>query len=375
MGGAAQHILIPFHDFARGGTERIALTLARQWLDAGRRVTVLCGSKGGGTLDLADPRLTIVELDPPLPRSTLSRLWLGRRMATRLADLQPDAVFIPGNFHFVIARAFKRAAPNLPLIAKVSNPLLPPLPGVLRCAARLGLAAYVRPIDQLVYMAEELAQQGRADLPRLSPVVIAEPNLPRDRQPVARTAPQDPPLILAIGRMEPQKNLSLALEAFALLLKRRPARLLILGEGAERASLEAQVTRLGIGAQVAMPGYSTTVAQHLAQASALLLSSRYEGYPAVVVEALAADVPVVACDCTPCLPTLLATPQHGRIVPQNDPLALAQALEATLDQPFTSQGLRPASVAHHDEQASATAYLASFDALANKALHRARASA
>jgi len=369
MGGAAHHILIPFHDFARGGTERVALTLARQWLDAGRRVTVLCGSKGGGTLDAADPRLAIVELDPPLPRSALSRLWLGSRMAARLSELQPDVVFIPGNFHFVIGRAFKRAAPALPLVAKVSNPLLPALPVALRSLARRVLAAYVRPIDQLVYMAEALAHEGRADLPHHPSEVIAEPNLAPDRKAPERGEAQDPPLILAIGRLEPQKNLTLAIEAFAGLLQRRPARLLILGEGTERAQLEALIAKLGLDGQVSMPGYASDVARHLSEASALLLSSRYEGYPAVVVEALAADVPVVATDCTPALAGLLTTPTHGRIV-KPSAAALSEALDTVLDLPFASAGLRAASVAHHDEQASGAAYLALFDALAKEPLHR-----
>jgi len=361
--GAAAHVLIPFHDFNRGGTERVALTLARHWLDAGRKVTILCGWRGGGTVDQVDPRAEVVELDPPIRRSLTSRLKLGPAMAARLPALSPDLVFIPGNFHFILAHAFRTALPCVPLVAKVSNPLLPPLPPPLGALAGCGLRRYVAPLDALVFMAGELAAQGRALLPGMRAEVIAEPNLPAGWSAPPRGAPLDPPLVLAIGRMEPQKNLTLALTAFAELLKRRPARLLILGEGAERPRLEALAARLGIAGNVAMPGYVADVPAQLARASALLLTSRYEGYPAVVVEALAADVPVVATDCTPCLAGLIDSPLRGEIVRQASPGALAAALSRTLDQPFASGGERAAPVAHHDAAASARAYLALFDRL------------
>jgi glycosyltransferase involved in cell wall biosynthesis len=365
----AQHIVICFHDFARGGTERVALILARHWLDSGRSVTVLCGSTAGGVRDTADPRINVVEIDPPIPRSLTSRLRLGRAMAARLAELRPDVIFLPGNFHFILARALKRAAPGVPVIGKVSNPLLPRLPWPVSRIALSILSALVRPIDALVYMAPQLLGPDAVGMRK---VVIAEPNLPASHTALPRIAPSGPPLVLAIGRMEPQKNLALALRAFAELRRTRPARMLILGEGAQRPKLESLTARLGLTGDVAMPGYSDEVEQHLSHAAALLLTSRYEGYPAVVVEALAADVPVVTTACSPALNSLIASPVHGRIVAKATPPTLAQALAEVIDQTFTSGGQRPASVAHHDSAASANAYLALFDELAP--LHRPRPS-
>ena len=364
---AAGHIVICLHDFARGGTERVAITLARHWLDAGRKVTFLCGSRTGGVLDQVDPRAEVIELSPPVPRSLTSRLQLGPAMAARLPGLAPDAVFLTGNFHFILAHAIRRVLPEVPIVAKVSNPLLPALPPPLGALARRVLRRYVAPIDRLVFMADELAAEGRALLPGAVAAVIAEPNLPAGRISLPRVGPADPPLVLVLARMEPQKNLALALKAFAELVKLRPARLLILGEGAQRTKLEALAARLGIAGQVAMPGYVPDVAAHLAQASVLLLSSRYEGYPAVVVEALAADVPVVSTDCTPCLASLIDRPIRGEVVPAATPATLAQALARALDLPFASARERAYAVAHHDAAASGAAYLALFDGLAGAA--------
>src|SRR5258708_7521124 len=64
----ARTILICLHDFSRGGTERIAIGLAANWVDAGRDVTILCGNEQGGLRDMVDPRVNVVVVDPPIPR-------------------------------------------------------------------------------------------------------------------------------------------------------------------------------------------------------------------------------------------------------------------------------------------------------------------
>src|SRR3954465_12545573 len=96
----AQTIAICLHDFSRGGTERIAIGLAANWADAGRDVTILCGSEQGGLRETVDPRVSVLFLPPPIPRGFLSRWRLGRAMARRLARLGPEVIFLPGNFHF-----------------------------------------------------------------------------------------------------------------------------------------------------------------------------------------------------------------------------------------------------------------------------------
>lgn len=361
----ADHILIIFHDFLAAGSERIAIGLARRWLDAGRRVTVLCGSREGGLIDTLDPRAEVIELDPPIRRSLTSRAPLGPALMPHVRRIGADVIFVPGNYHFVLSPWIRRAAPTTPMVAKVSNPLLPPVADWLRPTFRFFLKWMVDPYDALVYMAPELAEQGRIDLPDHLSVTIAEPNLPDDYVTPPRQPGRDRPLILTIGRMMPQKNLALAIRAFAELRRTNDAELLILGEGKQRPMLERLVASLGLQDSVRMPGFSTDTARWMAEASALLLSSRYEGYPAVAVEALAADLPLVTTPCTPSLNTLIASPLHGEIVGRSlaeaTPRALADALRRALALPFASNGVRPASVMHHKANASASAYLELFD--------------
>ena len=366
---AARRIVIAAHDFNRGGTERVAITLARHWAAMGREVIFLVGAREGGLEDTVPSDVRVVECVPPVPRSATSRLRLAAAMAPHLRELRPDVIFLTGNFHFILAPGLKRALPGVPIVAKVSNPLLSGVPAPLARLLTPAVRRLTRAIDHLVFMAPELAVEGARLLPGRPASVIAEPNLPAGFVAPPREGPQDPPLLLAIGRMEPQKNMALAIRALAALRNTREARLVILGEGVERPALEKLAARLGVTDAVSMPGFADP-APWLAQTSALLLSSRYEGYPAVVVEALAADVPVVASDCTPALAGLIATPEHGAIVPEASPQALAGALARVLDGRFASHGCRAASVSHHDASESARAYLTLFDRVAEQSLHR-----
>lgn len=354
-------IALLLHDFNAGGTEATALRLAGEWVAAGHRVTIVAGATDGPMHARVPDGVAVHILSPPVPRSALSRLRLGRAMVPVLRALAPDVGYITGNYHFWIAPAIRRALPHLPLVAKISNPLLPDLPPGLRGVARRLLARLTDAVNMFVAMSPELAEQSRRLLPGRPVRVAPEPNLPRDHRPAPRTVPERPPAILAIGRLEAQKDMALALRAFAALLPRRPARLTILGEGPERTKLEALARHLGVAEHVDMPGFVADVPERLARASVLLMTSRYEGFPAVPIEALAADVPVVATDCTPVLHHLLASPQRGQVVRDRNAAALAAALDAALDLPFQTHGVRASATAPYSAPASAAAYLAIFE--------------
>ncbi|MEH3100683.1 glycosyltransferase [Sphingomonas adhaesiva] len=354
-------IAILIHDFNSGGTEATAFRLATAWIALGHRVTIVAGADRGAMRDRVPAGADLRLLSPEIPRAPTSRLRLGAAMAPVLREVAPDVAYITGNFHFWIAPALRRALPGLPIVAKISNPLLPDLPRVVSGIAQRTLRRLTDAIDVFVAMSPELATRDRPLIPHRPIRIAPEPNLATDHHVLSRETPTAIPHILAIGRMERQKNLALALRSFAVLRRDRPATLTILGDGPQRARLEALARRLGIAADVAMPGFVDDIAPHLAAASLLLLTSRYEGFPAAPVEALAADVPVVATDCSPVLRGLLPTPLHGTIVDHATPTALAAAMRETLSEPFTSGGVRPHIVAGYTADASARRYLEIFD--------------
>ncbi len=139
------------------------------------------------------------------------------------------------------------------------------------------------------------------------------------------------PVVLAVGRLSPQKDYETLLRAFSNARRKRDLRLMILGEGELRSSLEALIEQLGLGEAVALPGFTENPFAYMRRADMFVLSSRFEGLPMVLIEAMACGVPVVSTDCPSGPAEILENGKWGRLVPVGDAHALAQAMLATLD--------------------------------------------
>jgi glycosyltransferase involved in cell wall biosynthesis len=163
-----------------------------------------------------------------------------------------------------------------------------------------------------------------------------------------------PPVVLGVGKLKAQKDFATLLHAFAALRRTTAARLLILGEGEQRAALLALARRLGVAADVALPGFVPDPFPYMARAAVLALPSRWEGSSNVAAEALACGCPVVATDCPGGTAELLG--ECAALVPVGDADALAHALSDTLASPPDKRAL----VAHaraHSAEAAAARYL------------------
>src|SRR5690349_12244740 len=143
-----------------------------------------------------------------------------------------------------------------------------------------------------------------------------------------------PPVVLGIGRLERQKDFPTLIRAVALLRRRRPVRLLILGEGSQRPALEALIQQSGLQGDAALPGFVDNPYGYLSRARVFALSSIFEGLPTVLIEALALGTPVVSTDCPTGPREILEAGRLGRLVPMGDPAALAEAIAATIDEPL-----------------------------------------
>ena len=170
--------------------------------------------------------------------------------------------------------------------------------------------------------------------------------------------------LIAAGRFVPQKNFQLAIKALALIPDRR-FRLTILGDGPERAALQATIERLGLGERVSMPGYVADIRAKLSGANLFLLPSIYEGYPAVAVEALAAGVPVVATDCSPAIRDIIGDPDLGTVIKSPGPQAMAAAILAWTSRTGPTALLAAEVLKRHDIGAVSNQYLKVFDAVMN----------
>ncbi|HOV80532.1 MAG TPA: glycosyltransferase [Bacillota bacterium] len=138
------------------------------------------------------------------------------------------------------------------------------------------------------------------------------------------------PCFLAAGRLHRQKGFDLLLQALVLLKKRHAFRLMILGEGGEMRKLEAQIEKLGLAGRVFLAGAVANPFPYYRQAYAFVLSSRYEGWPNVLAEAMACGCPVISFDCPYGPGDLIRHGETGLLVPPEDVPALAGAMEQLL---------------------------------------------
>jgi glycosyltransferase involved in cell wall biosynthesis len=364
---------------AAGGVARSMLRIAGAFRDAGHAVElVLCKREGPAASEVPvglpvvtlrresgmAARMRLLALDPRGVRQ------LGRPalLAWRPAIVQP--------YIGDLARYLKRARPDVLIAAKTPTNLL-----ALWARAESGVDTrvivsertqlsmtiardrkwrwrYIAPLVGRVYsqadaitcvsdgVADDLARttglQRSAMRTIYNPVVTPElPRLAGGPAPHPWLEEHDgPPVIVSAGRLHPQKNFPLLLRAFARLRSRRPARLLIFGEGRDRPQLEALVQELGIGRDVALAGHVANPLAAFSRAALFVLSSDWEGMANVVAEAVACGCPVVSTDCPSGPAEVLDGGRFGRLVPVGAEEALVQAMEETLDAPIAADVLR-----------------------------------
>jgi glycosyltransferase involved in cell wall biosynthesis len=138
--------------------------------------------------------------------------------------------------------------------------------------------------------------------------------------------PGEPPVILAVGRLHPQKDYPTLIRAFARVRQIRPARLMILGIGPEEARLKALIQELGLEKDITMPGFVRNPYAYMAQAAVFALSSAWEGLGNVLIEAMAVGTPVVSTNCKSGPAEILADGKYGWLTPVGDSKAMAQAI-------------------------------------------------
>jgi glycosyltransferase involved in cell wall biosynthesis len=184
--------------------------------------------------------------------------------------------------------------------------------------------------------AEDLAQFTGLPIERIQSIynpVIDSELLEKAKAPLEHPwfFPQEPPVILGVGKLEAQKDFPTLIRAFAWVRKVREARLAILGWGPDRPQLQALIQELGLEADAALFGYVDNPYPYMARAGVFVLSSAWEGLPTVLIEAMAVGTPVVSTNC-PSGPTeILDNGKYGWLTPVGDSTALAKAILAAID--------------------------------------------
>jgi glycosyltransferase involved in cell wall biosynthesis len=262
----------------------------------------------------------------PLPAERqLSRLT-DRLLRRRLRSLSPGIlVTTRPSLHLAAARW---AAPGVRLVgqdhknfpSRFANP---------RQAALLREA--VPALDSYVVLTNADAEDYRRDLPQMrTHVSVIRNALP---WPVApEPAPLDGKVVVAAGRLAREKGFGRLVEAFAPVAREHPDwQLHVYGEGSARAALETRVRRLGLEEQIRLPGYVHDFRAVLTGASAYALTSRAEGFPMVLIEAMSLGVPLVAMDCPRGPGEIVDDGKNGFLVPDGDVDGFTEGLRALVE--------------------------------------------
>jgi len=324
-----------------GGVDRVVFNLAEEFLERGLRVAIL--------VDMDNIYSPFRALLPPgvryevlNARGPLARLIKLRRF---LRTERPRAVMCTSfgfpNIYAVVVRWIAGVPYRLMLTEHC-------FPSVDSAAPKFWQARYwffriahfIYPhADEIVAVskgtADDLARVIAIDPARVK--CIYNPIVNDGMRNQAKAAVDHPwfgdtgiPVIIAVGRLEAQKDFTLLIRAFAAVRAETPCRLLILGDGSEREMLSGLIREAKLEDCVQMPGFAANPHAYIAKAALLVLSSRFESLANVVIEAMAVGTPVVATDCPSGPAEALAGGRYGTLVPVGNVERLAEAMLAVL---------------------------------------------
>lgn len=317
-----------------GGAERVMIHLAGKLADEGLVVALVVASSVGVLRTEISSHVELVDLGAGRVMSAIMPL------SAWLTAWRPDALIAcQGHANVVAYLAHRRAGTRCRLILReVSTPSvnMKSVGLVMRTLLWLLMRwAYVR-ADAVVAVshgvADDLRRYLMADLPRLRVIynpVVDEGLYAKAEQPIEHpwfARDESIPVVLAVGRLTEAKNYELLMRAFALVVREQKARLLILGEGEDRPKLQQLIEELQLSECVLMPGFDSNPYKYMKHCSVYVMSSRWEGLPGVLIQALALQASIVSTDCPSGPNEVLAGGRFGCLVPAGDCNALVGAL-------------------------------------------------
>jgi len=219
--------------------------------------------------------------------------------------------------------------------------------------------------DSLVAVSRGVAEdiEGTTGIRKGSVQVIYNPAWTAEMERNAQEGCDEPwlvkksdPVIISAGRLTIEKDFSTLLKGFACLREKKAVRLIILGEGEDRKYLEELVGTLGLNDRVKLPGHVSNPLAYMSKADLFVLSSAWEGFGNVLVEALGCGLPIVSTDCPSGPREILSDGEYGELVPVGNHAKLAEAMGRALDAPL-SRNHQKAAAQRFTFEKSADSYL------------------
>ena len=340
-----EHVAIYVPSLSGGGAERVMLDLATGLLDRGIRVDLVLVRAEGDYLSQVPIGLRLVDLNSHRAAASLMKLvaYVRRERPTALLATLAEA-----NVMALVAKLLLRG--RLRVVTRIANTYSEELTaGSFKHRHALRLLKLLLPTaDGIVTVSQGVSDDLRGLIPAVSHKVttiynpVARPELvDQAAAPVSHPwfKSESVPVILSAGRLTTVKDHATLLRAFAEVCRTRPARLVILGVGPERENLLVLAEGLNVSQHVDLPGFEVNPFAYMSRSKAFVLSSRYEGFPNVLVQAMACGTPVVSTDCRSGPREILEDGKWGHLVPVGDWQGMADAIIETLDNPTPSEQL------------------------------------
>lgn len=331
MSNNASQIAIYLRLLYGGGAERVMVNLMHGFVQQGLQVDLVMNGVDGPYLGQVPPEVRIIGLQAPRMLEALPKL------ARYLRTERPAVLLSALHYNNEMALWAKRLSGTATrTIVSEHNTLS--LHAQNRQSDRWSslLARLFYPwADGIVAVSQGVAQDlvKVTGLPAHRIRSIYNPIITPELQQQSKVAvdhpwflPEQPPVILGVGRLEAQKDFPTLIRAFAIARKVQPARLVILGSGQERQQLNHLVKELGVKDDVAFLGFVNNPYAYIAKAAVFVLSSAWEGFGNVIVEALSLGTPVVSTDCPNGPAEILNRGQYGELVSVGDSQAMAEAI-------------------------------------------------
>lgn len=341
---AVRKLLVLMSFSGAGGVEKMMINLIQEFaLKPDLEVDLILIRSSGPYIDLIPPEVKVHKLKASHSFTAIPEL------ARYFRDARPDALLVAKDRAGRAAvRARAKARLNFPITLRLGTNLSASLEHRSALSRWLRLSSIprvYRKIEHVVGNSEGVAKdiQKLAKLPDQQVSVIRNPVVTAAMQQKARAeCPHDwledsVPVILAMGRMTVQKDFSTLIKAFAKVRPEIVARIVILGEGAERSALERLATDLCVAGDVLMPGHQENPYAWLARADLFVLSSRWEGSPNALTEAFALGVPCVSTDCPSGPAEILDGGKYGVLVDVGNVEQMANAMKESLSLNETQQ--------------------------------------
>jgi glycosyltransferase involved in cell wall biosynthesis len=329
-----------------GGAERVMLTLGEALTKEGYLVDLVLAQVEGSYLGEISKKIQIVDLKSP-------RILLSfPALISYLRQKRPKAIISAMNHANLIALLAKRFAKvKTKVVVTVHNCLSLESQDSPTIKTKLipFLIHYLYPqADAIVAVSKGVADDlaDTTNLARQGIEVIYNPVVTPKLLTKAGEPVNHPwfnigelPVILGVGRLTKQKDFSTLIKAFAIVKQNLSARLVILGEGEERSTLQRLVEELKLEKVVNMPGFVDNPYAYMSKATVLVLSSAWEGFGMVIAEAMACGIPVVSTNCQSGPAEILEEGKYGKLVEVGDVEGLAQAIVNTVKNPVDFNSL------------------------------------